>query len=89
MSEDATTRAVFERLQRIEARVVRGFEELGVKVTDDEDWCQVDNELRVVHLRGPGRSLRAIQLAIKDAGGYSEFYGVIVNGEVIAQVKGV
>lgn len=90
MSEDVTTRAVFERLQRIESRLVRGFEELGVKVSDDADWCYVDHKNYLVTLNGPGRSIRAIQLAIKDDGGYAgSYYDVIVNGETIAKVKGV
>ena len=87
-TEEATYRALSERLQRIESRVVRGFEELGVSVTDD-DWCKVDNVRLSVSVRTPGRSLRAIRLAIKAAGGYSGVsYDVIVKGESIATVKG-
>lgn len=86
----STEQAVFERLQRIETRLVRGFEELGVKVSDDEDWVKIDHKNYRVVLNGPGRSIRAIQLAIKDDGGYAgSYYDVIVGGEVIAKVKGV
>ena len=88
MSEDVTTRAVFERLQRIESRVVRGFTEMGIKVTDDEDWCRVDNERKQVFVNGTGRSIRAIQLAIERAGGYSgDNYDVFVAGEQVATVR--
>lgn len=86
-AEDKTSKALFERLQRIETRVVRGFTELGAKVTDDEEWCRVDNEKRVVHLKGGGRSIKSIQLAILSAGGYAGYYDVYIAGEHIGTVK--
>ena len=89
MSEDRDMRAMFERLQRLEIRLVAGFEELGVSVTVPEDWCKVDTQGHRVYLRGPSRSIRAIQIAIKAAGGDNEFYLVMYEGEVIATVKGV
>lgn len=89
MSEDRDMRALFERLQRIETRLVAGFEELGVSVTSPEDWCKVDHAEHRVYLRGPSRSIRAIQLAITAAGGDDEFYYVHYDGEIIATVKGM
>jgi len=89
MGEDRDMRALFERLQRLETRLVAGFEELGVIVTVPENWCKVENNEHRVYLRGPSRSIRSIQLAIAAAGGDNEFYLVMFEGEVIATVKGV
>lgn len=84
--DDKTVKALFERLQRTESRVVRGFTELGVVVTDDDDWCRVDNERREVHINGTGRSIRSIQMAIIQTGGGNDFYDVIVSGKQVATI---
>ena len=85
--EPKQERALFERLQRIESRVVRGFTELGVPVCDDEDWIRVDNERHEVHMKGTGRSIKAVQLAIRKSEGYSSGnYTVLVQGQTVATV---
>ena len=88
MSEDKGMRALFERLQRIETRMVAGFEQLGVSVTSPEDWCVVDIVKHSVHLKGPGRSLKSIQLAIAAAGGDDGLFAVFVGGKAVATVEG-
>ncbi len=88
MAEDRREfKALFERLQRLETRLVAGFEELGVCVTSPEGWCKVDNKGHCVYLRGPSRSIRSIQLAIAQAGGDREFYTILFEDEVIATVR--
>lgn len=87
-ADDKVARAIFERLQRIETRVVRGFTELGVVVVDDDDWCRVDNDRSEIHLKGAARSIKSIQLALQSAGGTpGGSYDVLVAGEKIARVK--
>ena len=88
MSEDKGMRALFERLQRIETRLVAGFESMGVSVTSPEDWCKVDPVRHSVYLKGPSRSLKSIQLAIHAAGGDDGLFAVFVNGKAVATVKG-
>ena len=83
---DNAVKALFERLQRMESRIVRGFTEQGVVVCDDENWCRVDNERKEVHVNGLGRSIRAIQLAIARAGGDHGCYDVVISGETMATV---
>lgn len=83
---DKTVKAIFDRLQRTESRVVRGFTELGVVVSDDEEWCSVDKERMEVHVNGLGKSIRAIQLAIIRAGGSNGCYDIVVSGERMATV---
>ena len=86
--EPKVERAMFERLQRIESRLVRGFTELGVVVCDDEDWIRVDVERLEVHMKGMGRNLQSIRLAIANAGGYSSaIYNILVNGEPVGSVR--
>lgn len=86
--DKSVEKAMFDRLQRIESRVVRGFTELGVVVCDDTDWIRVDVERREVHMKGLGRSIRAIQIAIINAGGYDKnSYRVFVGGEPVATVE--
>lgn len=85
--EDKTIRAFFERLQRIETRIVRGFAELGVGVTDDEDWCRVDKGRREIYLKGAGRSIKSIQLALANAEcKKGDTYDVIVVGIPVGSV---
>ena len=86
--DDKTSKALFERLQRMEARIVRGFTELGVSVCDDDEWIRVDNHKREVYMKGAGRSLKAIQLAIAKSEGYTcGKYVVFVAGHVVATVE--
>ena len=86
--EQKDSKAMFERLQRMESRLVRGFTELGVPVCDDEDWVRIDNLKFEVHMKGAGRSIKAIQLAITKSEGYRPgWYDVLVGGESVATVK--
>lgn len=83
--DDKTSKALFERLQRMEARLVRGFTELGVSVCDDEDWIRIDHDKHEVYMKGGGRSLKAIQLAISRSVGYTgKNYTVLVAGSPVA-----
>lgn len=88
MAEDKGLRSLFERLQRIETRMVAGFEALGIVITSPEEWCTVDNVAHTVELRGPSRSLKSIQLAIAEAGGDDSTYDVLIGGELVATIVG-
>tara|TARA_R110000803_G_scaffold114284_3_gene182748 strand:- start:2057 stop:2341 length:285 start_codon:yes stop_codon:yes gene_type:complete len=48
------------RMARIESKLVRGFEELGVNITTSHDWLSVDDQSQVVYLSTLGRSLMVI-----------------------------
>lgn len=79
---DKQVTAVFDRLQRLETRMVRGFTELGVVVTDDEDWFEVDHVLHSVTVSGASKSIRAIQLALaKSSATPGEVYELFVGDE--------
>ena len=51
---------VTSRLIRIESKLVRGFEELGVSLDVDPDWLTVDNAANTVYVSTIGRSLSVL-----------------------------
>jgi hypothetical protein len=50
-------REILNRLVRIESKLVRGFEELGVNIDIESDWITVDDATRTVYISTLGRSL--------------------------------
>lgn len=50
-------REIMNRLVRIESKLVRGFEELGVNIDIESDWITVDDATRTVYISTLGRSL--------------------------------
>lgn len=62
----STDKDTTERLQRIESRVVRGFESLGILVTDTADWFKVEGT--TITLKSGGKTISAIQIAMRKAG---------------------
>jgi len=85
--EQKDVRALFERVQRIEARMVRGFTELGVVVTDDDGWCRIDHGKHTVHLKGGGKSFKAVQIALLNDGARTgDVYEVSVAGIRVGSV---
>ena len=88
MAEDKGLRSIFERLQRIETRLVAGFEMMGLDVSALENAVRVDAATHAVYLKGASRSIRAIQLAIHAAGGDDGLYAVFIGDKAVATVKG-
>lgn len=41
---------LMNRMTRIETKLVRGFEELGVNIDKDNEWITVDDDARVVYI---------------------------------------
>ncbi len=50
-----------QRLRRMETRLVRGFEELGIDLDVDDDWLTVDEPSRTIYVSTLGRSLVVIR----------------------------
>lgn len=48
------------RMVRIESKLVRGFEELGVNIDKDNAWLSVDDVQRTVTVTTLGRSLTVL-----------------------------
>lgn len=82
--------ALFKQVQRIDARMVRGFAELGARVMDDSEWCRVDHAKMRVYLKGAGRSIQMIRTAILSCAGYPggvTWYDIMINDEKAAIIK--
>lgn len=52
---------VIERLKRIETKIVRFAEELGVDTDVNHDWLTVDDDARIVYVSTLGRSFIVMQ----------------------------
>jgi hypothetical protein len=77
---------LYNRVSRIESKLVRGFEELGVNITSAPDWLTVDDEARVVYVPTLGRSLMVILTDMKRRGAthVGKDYDIVHRGEVVA-----
>jgi hypothetical protein len=81
-------REVMNRLVRIESKLVRGFEELGVNIDKDADWLTIDDAARVVYISTMGRSLSVLLTDMVRAGAThaGKEYELIHKGEVVGKV---
>lgn len=77
------------RLRRIESKLVRGFEELGISTDKNDGWLTVDDDARIVYVDTIGRSLMVMlsDMARCGATAYGENYEIIHKGEQIAVVE--
>lgn len=76
------------RLTRIESKLVRGFEELGVSLDVDPDWMTVDDESNTVYVSTIGRSIVVVIQEMKARGAkkVGENYDIVHRGQTIATV---
>lgn len=76
------------RLIRLESKLVRGFEELGIALTPEDDWLVVDEEQLVVHIKTLGRSLSVILKRMHECGALSvgSFYKLKYRGKTIGTI---
>ena len=81
--------ATSRTLTRIESKLVRGFEELGISTDKREDWLTVDNDARIVYVDTIGRSLMVLLSEMQRHGAthYGENYEIVHKGETIALVE--
>ena len=79
---------VVTRLIRLESKLVRGFEEMGITLTPDQDWLTVDEENLIVHIKTLGRSLSAILKRMNERGALSfgSFYKIKYRGKIIGTI---
>jgi hypothetical protein len=81
-------KSVMARLVRVESKLVRGFEELGVNIDQEDDWLIVDDNNNYVHISTLGRSIIVIltEMARNGATKEGHEYELIHNGEMIGTV---
>ena len=77
------------RLIRLESKLVRGFEELGVSLTADRNWLTVDNRSKTVYISSLGHSMITVLQEMKNKGATEEgqFYDVIHQGDLVGHFR--
>lgn len=81
-------REFMNRLIRIESKLVRGFEEIGVNIDKDANWLSVDDVSRVVYIATLGRSVTVIlsDMAREGATHVGDVYELIHKGDVVGTI---
>jgi hypothetical protein len=76
------------RLTRIETKLVRGFEELGVNIDKDNEWLSIDEQSRVVYVSTLGRSITVMLSDMARAGAtqVGKEYDIVHRGDVIGTI---
>lgn len=79
---------IYERVKRIETKLIRGFEEMGINTDVDPDWLSVDDAARVIYLSTTGRSLTVInsQALRKGARQIGKQYMLVHKGEEVGSL---
>lgn len=82
-------RDILNRLIRLESRLVRGFEELGINIDNDPNWLTVDDGGRIVYVSSLGRSLSVMltDMARKGATQYGKPYEIVHHGESVGYIN--
>ena len=82
-------RELFNRLVRIESKLVRGFEELGVNIDADSAWLSIDEPSRTVYVSTLGRSVTVLLSDMARAGAtqVGKEYNIIHRGDVASKVN--
>ena len=77
-----------KKLVRVESKLVRGFEELGVNIDSDSNWLTVDDDKRTVYISTLGRSMLVLMtdMVRKGAKHIGKDYDIVHKGEVVATI---
>lgn len=81
-------RDMMNRVMRIETKLTRGFEELGVNIDADTEWLTLDEEQCVVYVATMGRSMTVLLSDMARAGAKQEgkHYDIVHRGDVVGSV---
>lgn len=84
-NQESTT----QRLIRLESKLTRGFEELGISLEVDRNWLTVDDEANVVYVSTLGRSIQVMMQEMKAKGAtkVGQCYEVVHQGKVAAVIE--
>lgn len=76
------------RMIRIESRLVRGFEEIGVDLSVETGWLTVNNEKQEVYINSLGRSFSVMLNTMKENGAnrFGQAYDVIYKNELVGTI---
>lgn len=78
---------ILNRVSRLETRLVRGFEELGVD-TGGQNWMVVDDVNRTASITTLGRSVMVILTQLRRAGAtqIGKSYDLLYKGRIVGSV---
>lgn len=81
-------RDMMGRVMRIETKLTRGFEELGVNIDADNEWLTLDEEQRVVYVSTLGRSMTVLLSDMARAGAkqVGHVYDIVHRGDVVGTI---
>lgn len=76
---------LYDRIKRIETKLIRGFEEMGVNTDSSPDWLTVDDPSRTIYMSTMGRSLSVILTFARTQGAtqVGKPYDIIHRGELV------
>lgn len=79
------TQEIYDRLRRVETKLIRGFEELGIDTDTDPEWLTVDDASRTIYVRSLGRSLAVTLTAARRSGAtqLGKPYEIVHRGDVV------
>lgn len=81
-------REVMNRLVRVESKLVRGFEELGVNIDADTDWLTVDDASLTIYVSTLGRSINVMltDMARLGASHWGKAYDIVHKGNTMGTI---
>ena len=79
---------IVRRITRLETKLVRGFEELGINIDENENWLTVDDELEVVYINTLARSPLATLKKMSNSGATKagHEYTLIFNNKKVGSI---
>lgn len=85
--DKTSTTALTNRLIRIESKLVRGFEELGINIDSDDQWVFIDDIRKTIILTTLGRSLKVLQKLVNNPNKTEKVsYSLYFENELIGQI---
>ena len=82
--DDTTTRLI-----RLESKLVRGFEEMGIDINVVDEWLYVNDDQRSVHLKTLGRSIKVMLEEMKRCGAsyYGDMYTIYFKKQQVGSIR--
>lgn len=88
ISDNSQNKYLEQRLIRLETKLVRGFEEMGINIDSDQDWIRVDEANARVYMRTMSRSMKVLLATMQRLGArrFGEEYKLFVNNNYFGSI---
>jgi hypothetical protein len=78
---------MLSRLVRVESKLVRGFEEMGINIESDDNWIEINHAEKNIKVNTIGRSLKIIlDMANRDLNLSKQKYDLYFKDEFLGQI---